>query len=68
MNTYTYTYKTHSDDQRIPNEEGWRIAVWPSGKALPCHPLTNPAVHYALALSSYDVALEALLECYQDNQ
>jgi len=65
---YAYEYKTHSDDPRIPDEEGWRIAVWPNGEALSCHPLTNPAVHYALAFSSYDVALENLLETYEDNQ
>ena len=65
---YSYTSIYHSQDNRLPNEEGWRIAVWPNGEALACSPTTNPAVWYSLSLSSYDAALEHIWEKYQDSQ
>jgi hypothetical protein len=68
MNNYktNYHYKTHSDDPRIPDEEGWQIAIWPKGEALPCYP-TSGYPYYENAFSSFETALTYLLEIYEDN-
>jgi len=65
---YAYTTLTHADDPRIPAEEGWRVAVWPNGEALACHPNATPIGRHLLSLSTFESALDFLLELHADNQ
>jgi hypothetical protein len=70
MDKTRYIYLVHEDDPRIPAESGWGIAVWSNGRSRACWPGLYPleGVGYGISLSTFEAALEHLLEVYADNQ